>query len=317
MTSERFHHVPVLLDEVVKYLDPQPHRNYIDGTVGGGGHAEAILERTGPDGRLLGFDLDERALRAACIRLKRFGERYTLVKTNYQKIKTVIDEQSFIYPIHGILLDLGLSSDQLANSNQGFSFRDQGPVDMRFDADQTVSAQEILRHGSEADLVRILKEYGEEARARSIARAIVEQRRALEPDEPFTVPMLVSAVVPFFEKKTRRIHPATKTFQAIRLAVNQELPNLRAALPECLPLLTPGGRLAVISYHSLEDRIVKEFFRRESRDCICPPELPECRCQHRAGLRLLTRKPVAPTTAEIRANPRSRSAKLRVAEKLK
>jgi 16S rRNA (cytosine1402-N4)-methyltransferase len=298
--------------EVLAAIDPRDGGRYLDGTVGGGGHAAAILERSGPSGRLLGLDVDPAALTAATAELARFGDRARLVRANFAASDVVARANGFA-PVDGIVLDLGLSSIQLADEQRGFSFRARGPLDMRADPDLRDTAADIVNTWSERDLRGVFAEYGEEPEAARIAAAIV-RRRANDRFE--TADELGRFVAGVKTRRPRSIDPATKVFQALRIAVNQEIANLEAGLAAALRILRPGGRLAVVSFHSLEDRTVKRFFARESRDCICPPHLPTCVCGHRAGLRVGTRRPLRAASAEVDRNPRARSAALRVAEKL-
>ncbi len=305
-------HEPVLLAEVLAQLDPPAGGRYLDGTVGGGGHAEAILERTAPSGRLLGLDVDPDALAEARRVLAGFGDRAVLVRASFAVCDVVAREHG-LAPVDGVLFDLGLSSIQLADEERGFSFRAAGPLDMRADPDLRVTAADIVNTWHEDELRRVFLDYGEEPEAGRIAAAIV-RRRAREPfvraDE------LGRFVAGVKARRPRGIDPATRVFQALRIAVNRELENLQQGLAAALRVLRPGGRLAVISFHSLEDRITKQFMVRESRDCICPPHLPTCACGHRAGLRVVTRRPLRADSAEVARNPRARSAALRVAEKI-
>ncbi|MBN1486860.1 MAG: 16S rRNA (cytosine(1402)-N(4))-methyltransferase RsmH [Anaerolineae bacterium] len=304
-------HIPVLLDEVLAGLQVHPGGRYLDATVGGGGHAAAILEASAPDGRLLGLDRDPEAAERTRERLAVFGSRYNILHTSYIALSTVV-HNSGLFPLDGVLFDLGFSSWQVDDPQRGFAFREDGPLDMRFDPTSAIpTAGDLLNELPEADLVDILREYGEEPKCRRIAREIVSSR-------PIRSTRHLAEVVQRavgYSGKSRR-HPATLTFQALRIAVNRELEGIEKVLPQALSMLRPGGRLAVITFHSLEDRIVKQFMRRESRDCICPPDLPVCVCGHKAIVRLVTRKPVVPGAEEIQVNPRSRSAKLRVVEKL-
>ncbi len=303
-------HVPVLLREVLQFLQPRPGGIYIDATVGGGGHAEAILEASAPDGRLLGLDADPDALGRSRRRLHRFERRVVLVHANFDHLQPIAERHGFV-PADGVLMDLGVSADQLADAARGFSFRHPGPLDMRMDPSLPHTAADLVNTLDEEDLARLIRAYGEEPRAHRIARAIVRARPIHTTTE---LADLVARVVP--RRPGQRLHPATRVFQALRIAVNDELGALERALPQAVAVLRPGGRLAVITFHSLEDRIVKHFFRRESRDCICPPRQPVCTCGHTAQVRVLTPRPVVPSQEEVRANPRSRSAKLRVVEKL-
>jgi len=299
-------HTPVLLQETVQALAVQPGGRYIDCTAGGGGHAAAILEHSSPGGQLLGIDADPEAIKAARSRLKAYKSSCLLVNENFAHLKDICTRYDFS-PVHGILFDLGMSSLQLSG-RRGFSFQHDDPLDMRFDLNEEITAADIVNTYPEADLVRILKEYGEEEYGRQMVRRIVTERPVK------TTLQLVRIIEGVTGSRRGRIHPATKTFQALRIAVNHELEHLKSALEQALELLGFEGRLVVISYHSLEDRIVKEFMRRESKDCICPPALPVCVCHHKARLRLVTKKVVTPSPEEIKLNSRSRSARLRVAE---
>ena len=309
---DRRAHEPVLLAEVLAELDPRPHGRFLDGTVGAGGHARAILERTAPSGRLLGLDRDPAALAIAGRELAPFGERAVLVRSNFALCDVVAREHGFD-ALDGAILDLGLSSIQLADDERGFSFRSTGPLDMRADPDLGLTAADLVNQATDVELERIFAEYGEEPEARRVARAIV-RRRAKAPF--MAADELGRFVAGVKTRRPRGTDPATRVFQALRIAVNDELANLSRGLMAALSLLRPGGRLAVISFHSLEDRIAKQLFVRESRDCICPPHLPTCVCGHRAGLRVITRRPISSTAEEVTRNPRARSARLRVVEKL-
>ncbi len=300
-------HIPVLLKEVLEGLAVKPGGLYIDATVGEGGHAEAILEASSPDGCLLGIDVDEEAIKRASERLVRFKGRVALVKASYTNLVNIARKEGFLQ-VDGILFDLGFALFQVEDAKRGFSFYLNGPLDMRYDRTSKLSAYHIVNRLSEEELADIIWKYGEEPKARRVAKAIVQAR-------PIRSTLELARVVEQVVGSGGKIHPATKVFQAIRIAVNQELDNLKEALPQAVELLKPGGRLAVISFHSLEDRIVKEFFRQESRDCICPPELPVCVCHHKATLKVITPKPIQPSPQEVEANPRSRSAKLRIAER--
>lgn len=306
-------HVPVLLHETLDLLQPRPGGSYVDGTIGGGGHAEAILERSAPDGRLLGLDLDPEALDQAATRLKRFGERLTLVHESFADLERVVRWYGFA-PADGILLDLGLSSFQLAHATRGFGFRAAAPLDMRFNPRQPgPTARELVNTLPLAELVDLLRRYGEEPMAKPIGRAIV-QRRERRPIE--TTAELAEIVESVARHRRGKIHPATRTFQALRIAVNRELEALECALPQAIEVLAPRGRLVVISFHSLEDRIVKRFFVDQAATCVCPPGLPVCVCGRRPRVKILTRQGVRPTADEVARNPRSRSATLRAVERL-
>ena len=301
-------HVPVMLNEVLAAIDVHPGGRYVDCTFGGGGHAEAIIERAQPGGTLLGIDASAEAVERGRARLARFGASARLVQGNFRDVGQICRQMEFA-PVNGVLMDLGLSSDQLA-SGAGFSFQRETPLDMRFGSDG-ITAADIVNGYSESDLADVIYKYGEEPASRRIARRIVESR----PVE--TSAQLAKAVEQAVGRRANRTtHPATRTFQALRIAVNMELDALAAALPQAHDLLGFGARLAVLSYHSLEDRIVKEYIRRESRDCICQPGLPECRCGHRATLRPVTKGALKPSLNETAANPRARSARLRAAERI-
>ena len=311
-SREEWPHEPVLLDEVLDALQPASGGRFVDGTVGGGGHAAAILERTAPEGRLLGLDVDPRALDIARERLAPFGDRAVFVRDNFAVLDDVARAHGFL-GADGVLLDLGLSSIQLADEDRGFSFRAEGPLDMRADPDLTVTANEMVNRYDERELARIFAEYGEEPEAARVAAAIARRRVKRPFETAADLGRFVAGV-----KKARRggVDPSTRVFQALRIAVNHELENVEKGLAAALGILRPGGRLAVISFHSLEDRVVKQFMTRESRDCICPPHLPTCVCGHRAGLRVISRRPLMAAAAETTRNPRARSARLRVAEKI-
>lgn len=301
-------HVPVLYQEVLDGLQPHSSGKYIDGTIGAGGHADGILTASGPDGRLMGLDADPEALFVASQRLASFGERVLLAQANFRELAAVARKHKF-EPVDGILLDLGLSSMQLDAPERGFAFLQEGPLDMRFDPAQTTTAADLVNRLSEADLADLIYRFGEEPASRRIARGIVARRPVHTTAE---LAEIVRRAVPGRHKR----HPATRTFQALRIVVNDELEVLKEVLPQAVDLLKPGGRLAVITFHSLEDRLVKEFFRTEASGCVCPPGLPVCVCAHVATLRIVTRRPLQPQEVEVQRNPRSRSAKLRIAEKM-
>jgi 16S rRNA (cytosine1402-N4)-methyltransferase len=305
-------HVPVMLEEVLRFLEPRPGSHYIDGTLGGGGHTAAILEHSAPDGRVLGIDTDMQALGRVRERLSEYvhNGRLVLRHGNFAELARIADEAGFA-SAQGALLDLGFSSDQIEDPQRGFSFSVDGPLDMRLDQSLEVSAAKLVNSASERELADIFWRYGEEPRSRQIARRIVQGRAKGAITRTVQLAALVAAGVPY---KPGAIHPATKVFQALRIAVNAELERLEIALPQVVDVLQRGGRMVIISFHSLEDRIVKEFMRREAMDCLCPPRVPVCVCGHKARLRLLTSRPVIPTVQEIERNPRARSAKLRAAE---
>jgi len=307
-------HIPVLLDAVLDALRAieHPAGRFVDGTVGAGGHAAAILAAA-PDARLLGLDRDPAALELARARLAPFGDRATLVHSSYERMGILVPAWLGAESpgADGILLDLGLSSMQLDDPARGFAFMQEGPLDMRFDpASGGPNAAEIVNTWDADELADVLFRYGEERHARRIARALVAARPI------HTTRELAAAVEQAQRGPREKIHPATRTFQALRIAVNDELGAVERVLPAAISLLRPGGRLAVISFHSLEDRIVKQTFKTEATDCLCPPRQPVCTCGHRARVALITRKPIQPDADEVAANPRSRSARLRVAERL-
>jgi len=303
-------HIPVMVDEVKTALAVQPGGRYLDCTVDGGGHAAAILEAAAPGGSLLGIDADPEALAIARERLAQYASSVVLVEGNFRDAEAICRERGYV-PVNGVLFDLGLSSLQLAKPERGFSFRSEGPLDMRFGPGQGPSAWSLVNETSDQELADLIWRYGEERQSRRIAGAIVRRR-------PIDTTLELAKAV---EQAVGRgppgsIHPATRTFQALRIAVNQELTTLSEALPRVHGLLGFGARLVVISYHSLEDRIVKQYIGRESRDCVCPPGQPVCTCGHKATLRPVTRGVVKPSLAEVAANPRARSARLRAAERL-
>lgn len=302
-------HIPVLFQEVLDILNPFSGGFYLDGTLGAGGHARGILERSSPDGQVAGFDRDPRALALARENLKEFGPRLITIQDSYQNFQTHLNNLDW-HGIDGVLLDLGLSSMQLEAPERGFSFQNVGPLDMRFDPTQPLTAADLVNGLSRKELADLIFKYGDEKQSWKIADAIIANRPLVSTQD------LAQLIKKVTRNPKTRIHPATRTFQALRIAVNDELNALEAFLPKALEALKPGGRLAIIAFHSLEDRIVKSFFRRESKDCICPPEVPQCVCGHRAQLKVLTRRPIRPEESEINLNPRSRSAKLRAAEKI-
>lgn len=325
-------HVPVLPDEVLKFLQPRAGGRYIDGTLGGGGHAGMVLDRIAPGGRVLGIDTDSEAL--ARVR-ERFPDatdagRLVLAHGNFADLARIAHESDFV-PVDGVLLDLGFSSDQMDNPARGLSFNADGPLDMRLDRERDESAADIVNEASEQELATIFWRYGEESRSRQIARRIVRERAKGAITSTARLAQIAAAGVPY---RYGAIHPATKVFQALRIAVNHELEQLETVLPQILDVLRAedmedmndranegddvgaGGCMVIISFHSLEDRIVKEFMRREATDCLCPPELPVCVCGHKARLRLLTRKPITAEAGEVSTNPRARSARLRAAVKI-
>jgi len=310
-----YFHEPVLLSEVLEGLNPKADDCFIDGTLGGAGHAQKILEKIGPTGVLIGFDRDPKSIKTAAERLSAFKNRVILIQDSYWNLKSYYESGKLKDSPKGILLDLGLSSEQLtAGDNRGFSFQTDQPLDMRFGPDSSLTAADLLNRSTEEELFRIIKDYGEEPKARLITRKIVSARKEKSIKTTFDLVEIVKGC--YKGRSFFKINPATRTFQAIRIAVNDELSGLSKTLPDLVEILPSGGRLAVISFHSLEDRIVKQFFKSESIGCICPKNFPECRCGHKAKVKILTKKPVMASATEIKNNPRSRSAKLRVVEKI-
>ncbi|MBN2503477.1 MAG: 16S rRNA (cytosine(1402)-N(4))-methyltransferase RsmH [Anaerolineales bacterium] len=304
-------HEPVLYQEIIHALRPQRAGKYVDGTLGAGGHAWGILQVSGAGGRLLGLDVDPQALAMARQRLAEYGERAIVVQASYTELSAQLAMLGW-EAVDGILLDLGASSMQFDTAERGFSFQADGPLDMRFSPENPVTAADLVNDLPESELADLIYRYGEERRSRQIARALV-QARPLQTTSQLAETIAKAAGG---RSKAEHIHPATRTFQALRIAVNEELQAIEQVLPQAVAALAPGGRLAVIAFHSLEDRIVKQYFRRESQDCICPPEQPVCICDHKASIEIITRRPIGPAEAEAQANPRARSARLRVAEKL-
>lgn len=310
-----------MLEEVLKYLQPKANSHYIDGTLGAGGHTQAILERSAPNSQVLGIDTDAQAIARVRERLSDFvnSGRLVLMQGNFVELARLVYEAGFA-SVQGVLLDLGFSSQQMDEPQRGFSFSADGPLDMRLDQSQEETAIDIINSASEQALADIFWRYGEETRSRQIARRIVRERTHNAITRTRQLAELAAAGVPY---KRGAIHPATRVFQALRIAVNHELEHLETVLPQILTIckgtLDTGrepvseARMVVIAFHSLEDRLVKEFMRREAKDCLCPPHIPVCVCGHKAQLRLLTPKPITPTIEEVTANPRARSAKLRAA----
>jgi len=314
VTPKVAHHEPVLLREAVALLSPTPGGTFVDLTVGLGGHAEAILEAAAPGGRVVGIDRDLRALEHAKERLARFGERFVPLHGNHHELAALL-QGAGVFAVDGILADLGLSSLQLDDPERGFSFQEDGPLDMRMDTSAGPTAADLLATMSELDLRRILKVYGEEMLAGRIARALV-LRRAKAPIRRTAELREIVERVAGPRARRFRIHPATRTFQALRIAVNGEIEGLETLVQDAVSLLRRGGRLAVISFHSLEDRAIKHTMRALAERCICPPGLPVCGCGRENLVRLVSTRAVRPTPEEIERNPRSRSARLRVAERI-
>jgi 16S rRNA (cytosine1402-N4)-methyltransferase len=302
-------HVPVLIEEVIEALNVQPGKRYVDCTLGAGGHAAAILEKSLPHGQLLGIDTDPEAIRVAKTRLSDYTESSIFVNGNFASLESICEQNDFL-PIHGVLFDLGISSIQLDTAERGFSFQHDGPLDMRFGPAQELTGADIINALPEDKLAQLIRIYGEERYSRQIARCVMRNR-------PISSTLELARIVErSITSRRGRIHPATRTFLALRIAVNRELENLVVALKQTIDCLAHQGRLVVISYHSLEDRLVKEFMKREARGCICPPGTPVCTCEHVPSLKLISKKVITPSLGEIESNPRSRSAKLRVAERL-
>ena len=301
-------HMPVLLNEILEALQVQPGKHYVDCTLGSGGHAKAILEMIQPNGQLLGVDADPEAVEIARTRLAKYAESTIIVNDNFANLDNICRENNFL-PVHGILFDLGISSMQLDISERGFSFQREGPLDMRFSSTQKLTAADIVNTFPEDKLGQLIRTYGEEHYSHRIARHIVKNRPVNNTLQ------LVRTIEKAIGNRRGRIHPATKTFLALRIAVNRELENLAIALKQTINCLDHGGRLVIISYHSLEDRLVKQFMTRETKGCICPPDALVCQCGHTPRLKIISRKVVTPFLNERKSNPRSRSAKLRVAER--
>lgn len=307
-----FAHVSVFAREVIELLDPGPGKRFLDGTLGGGGHSEQILIESGPDGQVLGLDRDGEAVTAARERLGRFEPRFIVRQASFAEAHDILAAIGW-YAVDGVILDLGVSSHQLDSPHRGFSFRTRGRLDMRMDRRQELDARQIVNGYSATELERILREYGEEPQARGIARAIVAERKlgAIE-----TTEALAQLIVRVKKFRRRDHHPATQVFQALRIAVNQELHELERFLDRGYDLLRPVGRMAILSFHSLEDRMIKTAFRKWSRSCLCPPRVLQCHCGWSQKVKLLTKKPVLPSAREIEMNPRARAAKLRAVERI-
>ena len=307
-----FKHKSVLLNETIDGLNIKPDGIYVDGTLGGGGHAYEVCRRLGEKGSIIGIDQDAAAIEAASARLKDFGEKVTIVRSNYCDMKSKLHELG-IDKVDGIVLDLGVSSYQLDTAERGFSYREDAPLDMRMDTRQKMTARDIVNDYTEADLYRVIRDYGEDKFAKNIAKHIV-QARAVKPVETTAeLSEIIRASIPMkFQKKSG--HPAKRTFQAIRIELNRELDVLRDSLDDMIDLLNPGGRLCIITFHSLEDRIVKSAFRKNENPCTCPPDFPVCVCGKKSKGSIITKKPVLPSEEELEYNSRSKSAKLRIFE---
>ena len=315
-----FSHVPVLYNEVLEGLKIKPNGTYVDGTLGGGGHAEGLCSRLSKDAYFIGIDRDIDAINAAGARLQKLYEKNGtegighFVHSNYSDIKHVLAELG-ILAVDGAMLDLGVSSFQLDNSERGFSYMHDGPLDMRMNVDDPLTAAEIVNSYSEAELVRVIREYGEENWASRIAKFICEARKEKEITSTFELVDIIKAAIPANARREGP-HPAKRTFQALRMECNQETWHLKKAVNDFIDVLAPGGRLCIISFHSLEDRIVKETFQKRLNPCTCPPEFPICVCGKVADVKKVTGKPILPSGSELETNPRARSAKLRIIEKL-
>lgn len=314
MNQTEFHHISILLDACLEALQIRPDGTYLDATLGGAGHSLAIAERLGPGGRLICIDRDDEALANAEKRLIAVRDRVTLVKSDFRALDAVLEGQG-VDGVDGILFDLGVSSPQLDTAGRGFSYMQDAPLDMRMDRQQTLTAYEIVNQWSQGELRRILYAYGEERYAPAIAAAIVRARAQKPVETTGELVQIIRNAMPPAAKREKQ-HPAKRTFQAIRIAVNDELGAVEEAMGKAIDALRPGGRLAVITFHSLEDRIVKEAFRQAAQGCICPPDFPVCVCGRKPKVKRIGRKPVVPEAAEVRENARARSAKLRVCEKL-
>jgi len=309
-----FEHIPVLLNETLEYLDPKPGGVYIDGTLGGAGHSSEIVKRIVPGGVLIGIDQDSNAIDTAKRRLEAYKDNVVIVRDNFRNIKTIALKKGF-KEVDGILLDIGVSSHQLDEKERGFSYMQDGPLDMRMDTENSLNASDIVNNSSEQELIRILRDYGEEKWAVRIAKFIAEERKNNRIDTTFKLADIIQRAIPAAARRDGG-HPAKRTFQALRIAVNDELQVLEEAVTNAAGLLKPGGRLVVITFHSLEDRIVKKIFNNMEKPCTCPPQLPVCACGKEPLLRVITKKPVTAGEEELKTNTRSKSAKLRAAERV-
>ena len=308
-----FKHKSVLLDETIEGLNIKPDGIYVDGTLGGGGHAYEVCRQLNNKGSFIGIDQDEAAIEAASIRLKDFGEKVTIVRSNYCDMKSRLHELG-IDKVDGIMLDLGVSSYQLDTADRGFSYREDAPLDMRMDQRSEMTARDIVNDYSEMDLYRVIRDYGEDKFAKNIARHIVQERAKRPIETTGELTEVIRHAIPMkFQKKTG--HPAKRTFQAIRIELNRELDVLRDSLDDMIDMLNPGGRLCIITFHSLEDRIVKSAFKKNENPCTCPSDFPVCVCGKVSKGRVITRKPILPSEEEMEVNSRSKSAKLRIFER--
>ncbi len=309
-----FQHTSVLFEESITYMNPKPGEIFIDGTLGGAGHATAFLERLLPGGRLIGLDQDMTALENAKIKLADYKDHVTLIHRNFNQLKDVLAELN-IEEVDGIFLDIGVSSPQIDTPERGFSYMHDARLDMRMDQDAEPDAYEVINHYREEDLHRIIKKYGEEKWAKRVAAFIAEKRKESPIETTFDLVRVIEAAIPKGARE-KGSHPAKRTFQAIRIEVNKELQVLEQVIDDAISVLRKGGRLGIITFHSLEDRIVKEKFNYYQKECICPEELPMCQCTKKREVKVLTKKPLGPTEEEIETNKRAKSAKLRVAQKL-
>lgn len=311
--TNNFNHYSVMLNETVDGLNVKPDGVYVDGTLGGGGHAFEVLSRLGEEGSYIGIDQDSDAIKAASERLKKFGDRFTVVRSNYEDIKNVVNRLG-VERVDGILLDLGVSSYQLDTAERGFSYKLEAPLDMRMDSRMDVSAYDIVNGYSEMELFRIIRDYGEDSFAKNIAKHIVATRTKKNIETTTELAEIIKGAIPA-RVRAGKGHPAKQTFQAIRIELNRELDVLKNTLDDMVELLAPGGRLCIITFHSLEDRIVKTTFKRYENPCICPPAFPVCTCGAVSKGKVITRKPILPSEKELEENSRSKSAKLRIFEK--
>ncbi len=309
---ERTQHVPVMMNEVLDWMDMRPGMTVVDATLGGGGYTKEIYEKIGPCGKLIACDQDQRAIERFTNSYPKLAQKINLVHSNYSQIRKVLQEQD-VTEVDVIVADLGLSSDQLHETDRGFSFAQNGPIDMRMDREGSLTASTIVNHYAEEEIAKIIFSYGDEKFARRIARAICAKRPITTGE---VLARVVSDALPPAVRRTLKIHPATKTFQALRIAVNDEYRHLQIFLTEGIQVLRSSGRMVVVSFHSGEDRLVKNTFRAHARGCICAEDVPICTCNHVPDVRVLTKKPIYPSEEEIQKNPRARSARLRAVEKI-
>ena len=308
-----FVHKSVLLNETVDSLNIKPNGIYIDGTLGGGGHAYEVCKRLGEHGRFIGIDQDAEAIEAAGLRLAEFGDKVTIVRSNYVDIDIILKSLN-ISKVNGIMLDLGVSSHQLDTVERGFSYKENAPLDMRMDVRNPMTAKDIVNNYSEMELYRVIRDYGEDKFAKNIAKHIVNARKEKEIETTYELNDIIKAAIPM-KMRVNGGHPAKKTFQAIRIELNKELEVLNSSIDKMIDLLDDGGRLSIITFHSLEDRIVKTRFRNNENPCICPPDFPVCVCGKKSKGKVITRKPIVPSEQEIIENKRAKSSKLRVFER--